>query len=454
MRDVTLDVFSTQEQQKPASGGRAPAAPFLEFLGFDVEELGERGLRVSKITSGRPAALAGLRDGDVIARWSNVRVHRLEDLEPFPGQRAAEVSVVRQGIAGEFPLIVGVEGYRPASASGWWMGLVSIGALVITLILSRSTVSQWLLWLALVLNRGSEALAKPVDKSHAVGPFLFVSLLFLALAVERRLFPSELDLVWVTMAASVLAALFALAAARRRQRFSLVSYAALLFRQLPVHLGWWTCVLVVVLEYGRASVWELGVVQTLNPRSFGAFASPASFLVTLALLLASGLLTLCSYAPSGTVEGPFWKRVNRVSRTLGDTAALLLGGVVLAVFLGGWSTRFEPSTELGVGEALSFQLRFTLFYVGFVLLRRAVPSAPAESFYYFGTRWLLPLALAALISLPIWGADVWPTWLRSGTRALLLCMGTFLAVGIPALVFGLRRVFGGRLRATGLNPWL
>src|SRR5690606_25155674 len=110
-------------------------------------------------------------------------------------------------------------------------------------------------------------------------------------------------------------------AARRRQRFSLMCLTAVLIRQLPLHLSWWICVLALVLEHGRTSVWELSSVQTLDPRSFGAFASPSSFLITMALLLGSGLLTVSSYASPAVEETAFWRKVNGLSRILGDTAA-------------------------------------------------------------------------------------------------------------------------------------
>ncbi len=453
-RDVVFDVFLARSNTATTAPAVDEPPAILDFLGITVEELGERGLSVTQVVSGKPAALAGIHVGDVITTWGDLRVHRSSDLEPFPGQRLVSAKLTRANVATTFPVVVPVEGFAAPSASGWWVGLVLLGGLVIPLLLSRSKVSEWLVWFAVGQPRGREDPLRWSARSLAIGPFLLLSAMFLLLAVERRLLPHELDLVWLVMGASMLVALFGVAAARHKQRFSLLSLTGVLVRQIPLQLSWWICVLAIVLEYGRASLWELSSVQTLDPRSFGAFTSPSSFLITLALLLASALLTMCSYATPTLDETTFWRKVNGVSRVLGDTAALLLGGVVIAVFLGGWSLRLQPPSNFGVGEALSFQLRFTLFYVGFLSLRRWLPAAPAESFEYFGSRWLLPLAMAALFLLPIWGAEIWPPWLRSGVRALLLCLAVFTVFGVPVLFVGLRRLAAARVRASGLNPWL
>src|SRR5690606_35851904 len=173
-----------------------------------------------------------------------------------------------------------------------------------------------------------------------------------------------------TLGVSVMLALFAVGGARRRRRFSLVALAGRWLRQMPIHLALWLCVLVVVLEHGRASVLELASSQTMDPRSFGAFVSPSSFLVAVCSGLLSFALVLCDPAPDAASDDRFLSKVNTLGRAFGDTASLLLGATVAAVYFGGWSLAFDKSSTLGVGEALSFQLRFTLFYVGFVLLRR------------------------------------------------------------------------------------
>src|SRR5690606_20978019 len=144
----------------------------------------------------------------------------------------------------------------------------------------------------------------------------------------------------------------------------------------------------------------------------------------------------------------FLSKVNTLGRAFGDTASILLGATVAAVYFGGWSLALDKSSTLGVGEALSFQLRFTMFYVGFVLLRRFGPRLPTESLEQLGTRCLLPLAVAALLILPVWGADVWPTWLRTATKTLLLSVTVLLVTGVPLVLLGLRRMAGTKLRAS------
>jgi hypothetical protein len=213
-------------------------------------------------------------------------------------------------------------------------------------------------------------------------------------------------------------------------------------------------VLVTVLEHGRASVWELASPQTIDPRTFGAFVSPSSFLVAAGLGSTAIGLALCNYAPDAGMGHRFWSKVNALSRGFGDMAALLVGATLIAVFFGGWSLRLESSGVLSVSEALGFQARFTLFYAGFVVLRRWVPEAPVESLELLGMRFLLPLAVAALLLLPVWGADVWPAWMRTATKTLLLCVTALLLTGVPLILLALRRLAGAKLRTSGLNPWI
>lgn len=458
-RELVLDVFQAGERvESPAANAKlGPGAqPILAFLGLNVAELGEQGLRVIDAAPGKPAFGAGIRTGDRIVGWAGLRVHRIYDLEPFPGQRLATVNLLRDGVANEFPVVVAVEGYAPQSAHGWWIGVVLIGALVVTVVLSRSAASRWLVWLAVAAPRdGRKRLAaNAAFHRFAVVPFLIVSAVFLGLASQRRLLPDELDLVWVMLCVSVMLALFGVGAARRKQRFSLLGLGSVWLRQVPVHVALWTLLLVLVLEHGRASVWELASPQTADPRSFGAFVSPSSFLVAAVLALAAFGIALCNYAPEPAGNSRFWSKVNTLGRSFGDLAALLLGATLVAVFLGGWSLRFETAGTLSVSEALGFQARFTLFYAGFVALRRSVPEIPTESFEHLGLRWLLPLSVSALVVLPVWGADVWPAWIRTATQALLLCVTALLAVGLPITWLALRRLGGAKLRASGLNPWI
>lgn len=451
-REVVLDVFVARGN--PAQASVVPLvpqrSPLLEFLGLAVEELGETGLRVQNVVPGKPGSDAGLRVNDVVTTWNGVRVHRVEDLEPFPGQRLVDARVERAEVATDVALVVPVEGYSPRSASGWWAGVVLFGLLVIALFLSRTKVSEWLVWLTWNVPRGETR----VKGQWAIGPFLVVSVTFALLAMQRRVLPDQLDLVWVMVAVSGLTAMSGMAAARRRQHFSLMSLAGVLLRQVPLHLCWWACVLVIVLEYGRTSVWELSWGQTVDPRSFGAFASPTSFASAATLLLAAACLALSHYGSDEAGDGKFWTLLGRLSRAAGDVAALLVGGLAVAVYLGGWSHGWESPKTFGVVAALSFQARFTAFYVVFLVARRWLPAAPGRVVEGFALKRVLPFIVAGMVLLPVWGAEVWPGWLRSGIQTLLLGLSVLVVVGVPALLFGIRRLTASRLRASGLNPWI
>jgi NADH:ubiquinone oxidoreductase subunit H len=456
-QNVVLDLFRGQSGTAAINSSKVVAGQaMLGFLGLSVVELGEQGLRVVDVLPGKPAFEAGIRSEDRIVSWGNLRVHRRYDLEPFPGQRLVDVKLRRESVATEFPLVVPVEGYAPQSAHGWWIGVVLLGALVISLLLSRSIASRWLVWFAVAAPNAARYRPITTTSRHWFGlvPFLTVSAIFLGLASQRRLLPDELDLVWVMLAVSVMLALFGVGGARRRQRFSLVGLASVWLRQVPIHLALWACVLVTVLEHGRASVWELASPQTLDPRTFGAFVTPSNFLVAASLALTSIALALCNYAPDAGNGSRFWSKVNAMSRAFGDVASLLLGATLVAVYFGGWSLKLDGPGSLSVGEALSFQARFSLFYAGFVVLRRWVPEAPIESLELLGTRCLLPLAVVSLVVLPVWGADVWPVWMRTATKTLLLSVTALLIAGVPAVMVAMRRMAGAKLRASGLNPWI
>lgn len=455
--DVTLDVFraGVAEAGKGATVASLGVSshPILDFLGLEIEELGEQGLKVVNAVAGKPAYDAGVRPRDIIVAWSEVRTHRAYDLEPFPGQRLIEAKVRRESVSGTFPLVVPVEGYAPRAAGVWWIGLVLIGALVIPVLLSRSRVSKWLMWWAVSAPRAGSSV-KAASRIPGLGPFLVMSLLFLALASPRRILPGELDLLWVLLAVSVATALFAVVGARHKRGFSLAVLLTHWLKQVPFHVALWGAALALVLERGRASVWELAAGQTLDPRTLGAFASPTSFCVALLFGAASATLMLCDYRQPGEGETLFWSRVNAAGRFCGDLAALGMGGLLISIFWGGWSLSTHHGGDLGFAGALAFQGRLTVLFAGFVLLRRWVPEAPSESLDRLGFRYLLPLAGVALVLLPVWGADVWPAWMKTGIQALLLTVTAVLGVTVPAALWMLRRAGSGRFKAGGLNPWI
>ena len=447
--NVVLDVFRNTPEAIDATTETNAA----QWLGLEVRELGAGGLEVTSLTPELPAARSGILVGDVLRSWSSVRLHSASDVEPYPGQRSADVTLTRDGIAGPMHVLVEVNGYAPLGASGWSFGLVLLGLLAAAVALSRTQLSHWFVWL--VLNAGIPP--RDVRTSHrslALWPFLIVSGLFLVLATRQRLVPLQLDLAWLALLASMAAGLFGTAGAFRAGRWSLRGLALAWWRQTPVHLVLWLAVVVLVLERGSASLWELAQPQSIHPRSLGAFTSPASYLATWSLLIVLLGVWLGRYPSQQTEVGPSARWMISLARGAGDLHSLLMAALVVSVFGGGWSVSLHSVGQLGLAEALSFQLRFTATYAGLVWLRRSVPAPPMDVVEAWTWRLACPLITLSLVLLPVWWAEVWPEWLRLGVQNLLLGITALVVFGVPITALLVRRREGVRRLKLGLNPWL
>lgn len=451
LRGIELDVFRngpTQTGPSPIRGASKNADPsaLVETLGFALAENASNTLQVTRVDDNRPAHLANLRVGDVLHRWSGVRVYSMSDIDVYPGQRVVVLEVLREGQVNPVELGLDVEGLAPLGAQGWNVGLLLLGVLIVGVMVSRSRLSQWLVWLAVAKPETRKADAR----GYGVLPFLVVSAAFLALGLRRDFVPFDMDLPLVALLCSLALGFFAVGLAFNEQGFSLRSLLRVWFWQLPLHLVLAITVGVLVLERGHASVWELGAIQDIGPLSYGAFASPPSFLVTVTWVALSVVIALSA----GPVRrrGHHWLRA--WTHACGDTASLTLSALVLAVFLGGWSTGDTPPRQLGWLEALYFQVRFTVLFFVFGLCRRYIPSTPLQAVSVWAWKVLVPAALGALLLLPVWWAEIWPAWVRVGAKSFLLGVACVVVVGLPVSGLLLRRLANTTGRRTGLNPWL
>lgn len=450
-RDVALDVFRHIPEQPLLStkgiAGYAPAGAFDEVpraLGFRFADNAGKGLDVIEVEQGSKAALAGLRVGDVLHRWSGVRVFSPRDVDVYPGQRTAELEVVRTGHAVPVELHMDVAGLSPLDAKGWNVGLVLLGVMVVALLVSRSQLSQWLVWLVVAKPQTRQVKTRQLG----IVPFLLVSAAFLALALRRDVVPFELDLALVGFACCFALGFFGLGCAFTERGFSLRKLVQVWFRQLPLHVAFAVAMTALVLERGHASVWELAATQGIGPLSYGAFVSPPSFLVALVWAATAVVVTMGAEVPRASAR---W--FSMFARACGEAASLAIAALVLAVFLGGWSTSASAPGHLGWSHALYFQLRFTALFVVLGLTRRYVPPPPLEAVSAWAWKVLVPAACFALAVLPVWWAEIWPAWVRAGAKGFLLGLGCVVALGIPLATVVLRRV-AATGRRTGLNPWL
>jgi hypothetical protein len=455
VRGIELDVFRTvpvpltesvlRNARTPTSESERSQGHAPETLGFGFATNTTGGLTVTSVDEGKAAARAGLRIGDVLQRWSGVRVFSGEDIAVYPGQRYADVRVVRAGHATPMELKIGVAGLSPLGAKGWNTGLVLLGVLIVGVMVSRSSVSQWLVWLAVASPRGRPA----ESRTYGVVPFLGVSAAFVFLALRRDAVPFELDLALVALLSFLGLAFCGVGQAYQERGFSLRALFRVWLGQVPLHLALAIAITALVLERGQASVWGLAAAQGLNPLTYGAFASPPSFLV--AIVWASASVAVAIGGRRGTNKTP--RLLRAFTSACGDTASLAIAAMLLAVFFGGWSTTNAAPEHLGWSQALYFQLRFTVLFLALGLLRSFVPSPPAEAIAGWAWKVLLPIAVGALLLLPVWWASIWPTWVRVGTKGFLLGVAAIIALGLPLSALLLRRLANVG-RRTGLNPWL
>lgn len=445
--EIVLDVFRGLHDTAPTPTEH----PALEWLGLEVRERGASGLEVVAVVPELPAAQAGILAGDVLRSWSKVRVHSRADIEPYPGQKLAEVTLQRKGVAGTMALSVVVSGYAPLGASGWSFGLVLLSVLMCALLLTRTPLTRWLEWL--VMNGRHRNLSQPnPERSAALVPFILVSALYLALAQRQRLMPFELDVAGLALLTSLTAACSCISGAYRGRTWSLRALLGHWWRQVPFHVALWAIVGVLILERGSASVWELAQPQTLDPRSMGVFVSPIGLLLTGALLVSLSSLWLGRYRASTFEPHKANKLLEGLAASCGDLCVLLLAGLVVSVFAGGWASSAQAATRVGLLEAASFQLRLTALYALLVWLRRAVPAPPMQVVQKWHWRLACPMVGGAMLLMPIWWAEVWPTWLRQGVQNAMMSVSAVVVLGVAAALVLLRRR-SVRLRL-GLNPWL
>jgi hypothetical protein len=88
--------FVALPSRSPA-GGAGESVPFATYLGSIPDYDGDgQGVRLAGVSPGSPAALAGLRRGDVITEFAGAKIHNIEDLVAQLGTKRAgdEVEIV------------------------------------------------------------------------------------------------------------------------------------------------------------------------------------------------------------------------------------------------------------------------------------------------------------------------------------------------------------------------
>jgi hypothetical protein len=382
-------------------------------------------------------------------------------LEPRAGQRQATLWVQRQGERSLVPLSVDVSGYAPLPASGWALGLSWCAALALALLMGRGLVGAAIGWLQTQLV---EVKAKDAPLDRFVRPkeprrsgrglfaFCVCSMAFasMSLGLLRKL--SEVDLVLVFGAFALLLGTNQLLGGGlsvggwslwRALRAVLRSYLfalCVLFALVPA-----------ALFASSLSLREIVELQA-SVTAWNLFRTPSS------LLGAGVLLTLLVLHALGTTlvahddeREPFWRRqALRCVRQLETLQLGLLSGLFVTTYAGGWALPAFISGGHGpLGPALFFQLKFTFVYFGMLWLQQRLPRVGNTYLWRVYLRFVMPCALLACVSAPIWTVAAWPKWLHE----------TFAWTAMSVTLGLLAWLSSATLRRSerpppALNPWL
>lgn len=421
------------------------------------------GLLITSLRDNGKARESGLAPGDRVVQFDGLTVRGLSDLEPYPGQRRAQLSVLRGDSRNPLVVEVDVAGYAPRSAQAWTIGLGLCSAIALLLLLSRGPAALALSWVLslrarakqldhreVLLGRASAQRAR--TPGRGIVPFLIVSVVWASLSLGLVRVPADLDLLLVLgLYAGGLLVVRLVGGGLGKRGWSL-------FRALKsVGRGLLTVGLVLLLLVpavvmsSSLSLVDLVERQAGYPWSFAAFSNPSAYVV-FGLLLSILVLQSLGVAPReprtaqhGTARHVLLQGLNNLELV----HLLLLCGLITVLYLGGWSWPQTWGESYGrLGPALLFQTKLTLMFLATVWLRGRLPRVPEH--YLQGIYWkrILPLALGAALLAPVWTVSAWPSWLQPAATWSLL---TLTALGLAAVVWVQR---SHKAQVPSLNPWL
>lgn len=456
--DVVLEVYP--ELGAPSDTLAARVEALQSELGWGLVEAAD-GVLVEQVEPGMRAYQAGLREGDHVLEFAGVTVTTTQDLAPYAGQREAKLKVRHVKGGDSHELTLDVAGVYPQTAAAWKWAWGLVGVFALLLVTARSPLGYLLAWLE------SQAAVRPGPARSSAprlrGPrqrprrsmprsfsaFLGVSALFAALALRHS--PLELDLLWVFLGGVVLWCLAGLLSGGWGARWSLWRGLWAVARQLPVVFVTAGCLAVTLLERGNVRVADLA-------RPDGG-AAAVQLVVSLPQaiaglgLLACVLILALRQDVRRERDSVRARLAMAVARWLEDAHLLILGGLFIVLFLGGWGT--APSAGAAIPPALAslllFEGKLVAGYVLLVWLRRRTVRLPHQTANAAILRYLLPMSVVTLILVPVWSAPVWPGWLRDVT------MLTVAAVALVWILLALGRWSFVRYKKqplNAINPWL
>ncbi len=472
---------------RAASSGQPPIAGVLRRAALDVRPLpgpddvardarGERvlsrwgvhvasaedresvaGVRVDRVEVGSPAQAAGIGGGDLLVAVDHVRVGRLGDVVPAPGESAASIAVRAAGAEGEVVRQIDLAGTRTvestemtgsvfwilaALAFAWFFGAPSpafVDAAMRPLVLrwrilrrqrTRSSVvrsPRQAGWFGARRRTGSPLGAPAFANGLASGALV-------ALAFGQVLVEGQLDV----------AVLLVVAIAAACAAVLLDAPSPMLGLRLAAKAAWWhapaaVSLAGVVAVSGSLRVPEIERAQGGWPWEWIAFRSPAS-LVSFAFVAA----LLCAQ-PRARRPAPGWtlfsvdflpNEGNVPSRARSPWAQaavrvhrVLIAALAAALFLGGWTVPGFSPAQQDARPALELlgALVFVAKVVSLVVAGRWAEDVVAAALWRPSSPWSVALSASAVLATVAWSS--WP-WARAvqSTMSLVLFAGFLLAL--------------------------
>lgn len=481
-RGVRFDVLPSSPE-----GADADAPDGLEFLGIAgaMPEPGVTGIRVAEIDPEGRAAMAGVRQGDLLVDFDGVTVISKSDVTAHAGQRAARLTVERGGKL--LPrLTVPVAGLAPLTPSD----LIAAAAMVLLacalLVLPATRVGTVLRWMERLSDERLRRRGERLNATRAVPELVLVLLRegasggaliaaaltlaavvagFLWIAVGRTLVSPEQDLLVLTLVPSVsLLVTRAIDGGFRGARFSAGGALGAALASVACVAPALLSIGGAVLASGRFVIGEMVADQGGMPWRWAATQNPGLFCLGLVLVASAtpealeGRSELPLEAP---VPSPVRARASaaRALLRLSEWAYLwVMCGLAVALFFGGYRV---PSLSPWSGEhsrlwlsvgALLFVVKLVLAVCAVGAVRRLTSRVFVEHVALLAVRWVLPASAGALFVALAWAAAL------DGARSRMAAEGAGYALSAFAVVFAghAARVAWSRRAPplTAVNPWL
>jgi NADH-quinone oxidoreductase subunit H len=392
--NVVLDVRPETVRTKALARREEAGRKLLDFLGVTVGAAAPAsgGLLVTAVSSGSPAAQAGIAARDVLVDFDGVRVSSVSDLAP--SSDLAQLGVRREGEAQIRSLTVPLAGFSqriPRSMVGAAL-LVGIASVLVLLGASRPSARRAFVERVAAdrLRRGTRELFERSLPSLAL-----VAAIAPLVPIAQTMLGIDLDVGTLLCVSG--AALFAMSLASPEER-SGASTLAIARDHIPAVLA----AAGVVIATGSLRLDDVLRAQGAAPWEWFAFRTPAMTLAFATWLSAA--------ASPKKRRGP-----------IDEAASVVTSVLVAALFLGGWRLPFAAWSTFQLVAALTFALKAVVVAAVVRAISSVLPEESAGRVHPT-LRTRVPLAVAALA-----GTVFMSSLSPSPSFLQVLGLGTFVA---------------------------